>query len=121
MKRDKISAAIADLLTAIANLMVPVCKLGAVFERLQALLNDPSKPVETPFEANLRPFECPFERSPIPAPASPRRPFKIDDDPELRAFIVARIKTATLTALEREVAKAFPPDRRIGKSAIHHR
>nr|WP_281496084.1 hypothetical protein [Marivita sp. S6314] len=49
----------------------------------------------------------------------PGRPRKIDSDPELRAFIEARIDRMTFLELASEVASAFPPDRRVGKSAIY--
>lgn len=49
----------------------------------------------------------------------PGRPSRIDADAELRAFILARIEGATFPQLAREVAAAFPPDRRVAKSAIH--
>ena len=49
----------------------------------------------------------------------PGRPRKIDRDPELRAFIQARINRMTFNDVADAVAKAFPPARRIGKSAIY--
>ena len=47
------------------------------------------------------------------------RPAKIDTDPDLRAFIEARIDHFTFAEIARQVAAQFPPDRRVGKSAIH--
>ncbi len=49
----------------------------------------------------------------------PGRPAKIDSDPELQAFIRARIDRHTFIEIADAVAKAFPEDRRVGKSAIH--
>lgn len=49
----------------------------------------------------------------------PGRPARIDTDPELRAFIRARIERMTFVALAAEIAETFPPERRVGKSAIH--
>lgn len=49
----------------------------------------------------------------------PGRPPKIASDPELQAFIAARIDRMTFVQIAREVASAFPPARRVGKSAIH--
>lgn len=49
----------------------------------------------------------------------PGRAAKIDCDLELRAFIVARIDTMTFEELAREVAIAFPSERRVRKTAIH--
>lgn len=45
-------------------------------------------------------------------------PSKIDTDPELRAFIIARIATMKFTEIEAEVRANFPPDRHTSKSAL---
>lgn len=62
----------------------------------------------------------------VTAPASdhrrehrPGKPRKIEGDPELQAFIAARVDRMTFAAIATEVADHFPPNRRIGKSAIH--
>ncbi|TCM79647.1 hypothetical protein [Rhodovulum steppense] len=69
------------------------------------------------------PLQTPPEDLPEPSAHRrahrPGRPPKIDTDPELRAFIRARIDRMTFIDLAEEVAKAFPPERRVGKSAIH--
>lgn len=44
---------------------------------------------------------------------------KIDSDPELQAFITVRIDRMTFVEIAAEVARHFPPARRVGKSAIH--
>lgn len=44
---------------------------------------------------------------------------KIDTDPELRAFLIARIDRLTYEQIAQEVAEHFPEPRRVGKSAIH--
>lgn len=49
----------------------------------------------------------------------PGRPARIETDPELGAFIRARIDRMTFCEIAEEVAKAFPENRRVGKSAIH--
>ena len=49
----------------------------------------------------------------------PGVPAKIEADPELRAFILARIDRMTFYQLQDAIAAAFPPDRRVAKSAIH--
>jgi hypothetical protein len=49
----------------------------------------------------------------------PGRVPKIDSDPELRAFIEARIDAMTFNEVADAVAAAFPPERRVRKSAIH--
>jgi hypothetical protein len=45
-------------------------------------------------------------------------PSRIDTDPELQAFVRARIDQMTYGELVAEVAATFPPDRRVGKSAL---
>jgi hypothetical protein len=40
-------------------------------------------------------------------------------DPELQAFIRARITRLTFAEIAQDVTRAFPPTRRVGKSAIH--
>lgn len=49
----------------------------------------------------------------------PGRPAKIDADPGLQAFIAARIDRMTFVQIASEIAGHFPPERRVGKSAIH--
>lgn len=44
---------------------------------------------------------------------------KIDADPELQAFILARLDRLTFKSIAAEVAEYFPPTRRVGRSAIH--
>lgn len=74
-------------------------------------------------ECFLKATQTPFE--PISNAAlhlrhhRPGRPSKIDNDLELRAFIMARIDTTTFPALERAFSEHFPPERRVGKSTIH--
>ena len=48
----------------------------------------------------------------------PGIPAKIDSDPELRAFILARLDTRTFTQICDEAAAHFPPDRRTSLSAL---
>lgn len=45
---------------------------------------------------------------------------KIDADPDLKAFILARIDRLTYTQMEKEIAVHFPRPRRVSKSTIHH-
>lgn len=46
-------------------------------------------------------------------------PPKIDSDPELRAFVAARIDRMTFAALADDIARHFPEPRRVRKSALH--
>lgn len=50
----------------------------------------------------------------------PGRPAKLDTDPELRAFVEARLDTMTFSQIAAAVAARFPPDRIVRRSAIHH-
>ena len=43
---------------------------------------------------------------------------KISLDPELRAFILARLDTLTFEEITRDVAETFPPARRVSRSSI---
>jgi hypothetical protein len=49
----------------------------------------------------------------------PGRPSRLDTDPELRAFVMARLGQDTFDEIVAAVAAAFPPDRRIRRSALH--
>lgn len=46
-------------------------------------------------------------------------PSKIEADPDLRAFIVARIHRLTFPEIAAQVAEAFPPERRVATSSVH--
>ena len=49
----------------------------------------------------------------------PVRPSKIDGDPELRAFILARIDRITFIDLAEAIRASFPPGRRVQKTALN--
>ena len=49
----------------------------------------------------------------------PGTPAKINCDPDLQAFILARIETQTFDQVIAEIAAYFPPTRRIKRSALH--
>ena len=49
----------------------------------------------------------------------PGNPSKIDADPELRAFILARMDHMSFQRIAADVAAQFPEPRRVRKSAIH--
>ena len=65
---------------------------------------------QTDFEepSNTR-FNAPFDRGEHLRNHRPGRPSKIDTDPELHAFIVARIDTTTFSALADQIAEEFLP------------
>ena len=74
------------------------------------------------FEPGLQALQTPPETNRFAAHIRahlPGRPSKIDTDLELRAFILARIDTTTFSQLAQEVSYQFPPDRRVGRSAIN--
>ncbi|MCF6234208.1 MAG: hypothetical protein L3J36_14085 [Rhodobacteraceae bacterium] len=49
----------------------------------------------------------------------PGRPAKIDTDPELQAYIAARIDRMTFVQIAEDIAQHFPPERHVRKTAIH--
>ena len=49
----------------------------------------------------------------------PGRTPKIDMDPALQSFILARIDRLTFHQIADEIAAHFPPDRQVGKSVVH--
>lgn len=71
--------------------------------------------------------QAPIQPLPLPTvPASehrrehrPGRPRIIPTDPALQAFVTARPDRMTFDAIAADVARHFPPERRVGKSAIH--
>lgn len=102
----------ARVAEACGEIRAAMLALGRGLERLE-------RAVETEFEAA---FKRPFNRE--EALADHRRnhrsgtPSKIATDPELRAFILARLDTETLTQIVAAVATHFPPDRRISLSSL---
>ncbi|TYB81482.1 hypothetical protein [Maritimibacter fusiformis] len=87
------------------------------FDRLERDLEDVAETVlQGPVQTTL---------APLPPATDHRRehrsgrPPKIDTDPELAAFIRARIDRLTFEEIAAQVAAHFPPDRRVGKSTIH--
>lgn len=68
-------------------------------------------------------FDVPFKCSPPPSEHrrdhKPGRAAKLDTDRELQAFVRARLSRMTFEGIADDVAQTFPPERRVGKSAIH--
>lgn len=76
--------------------------------------------LQGPFEPDLNGLSFPV------APVNRHRmehrsgtPSRLDTDPDLAAFVRARINHLTFKEIEAEVAAHFPPDRRVGKSSLH--
>ena len=49
----------------------------------------------------------------------PGFPPMIEADPELKAFILARIDTLTFDAIVADLKAAFPPERQVSRSSVH--
>lgn len=89
--------------------------IGRAAEVLEAAL---STDVQSPVEARLNsPAEDPVARH--RRLHRPGIPSKIEADPALRAFILARIEAMTFDALVQAIADAFPPERRVRRSSLH--
>lgn len=44
---------------------------------------------------------------------------KVEADPEVKAFIIARLDHLTFTDIVAELKQAFPPDRHVSRSSVH--
>lgn len=64
-------------------------------------------------------FQCDVEPTDHRREHRPGRVAKLDADPVLQAFVVARLDRLTFEQIADDVADHFPQDRRVGKSAIH--
>ena len=103
--RDHITQALAELRASHAAQGRAITALEAAVEAsLQQGLNDLPEPT-APISEHRR------EHRPGRAP-------KIDSDPELRAFIAARIDRLTFDQIAAEVAQSFPASRHVGRSTI---
>jgi hypothetical protein len=81
-----------------------------------ALVQALQRPVEGGLEGSLQP---PFATTTHRRDHRPGRPAKLSIDIELRTFVEARLGFLTFDQIAAAVAAHFPPDRRVGKSAIH--
>lgn len=91
---------------------------GALNQALKGALSAPESALEAPSHGIL----LPEPTAPVSAHRREHRPGnapKIDGDPELQAFVAARIDRFTFQQIAEEVAAVFPPERRVQKSAIH--
>jgi hypothetical protein len=117
--RDE-AAAPAGLRAACLRLTGIAADLTAAAAALEAALDPHSS-------ARLRPVRTHPEATIAPAAAAHRRPHrtgfpaKLDADPELAAFVAARLDHMTYEAVAQAVAQHFPPDRRVTRSAILRR
>ena len=69
--------------------------------------------VQSPIEGTLPPID------PHRAAHRVGSPSRIDTDPELTAFIRARIDRLTFKEIAADIAAHFPPDRRASVSGLH--
>ena len=103
--RDHITQALAELRASHAAQVRAVIALeAALHTSLQQgliALPEPSAPIGDHHRAH-RPGRAP----------------KIAGDPELQAFIAARVDRLTFEEIAAEVVDHFPPNRRVGKSTI---
>ena len=94
----------------LATIRASASRLEGALERLRAA--DLTRQV-----ADLPPCDVPVtEHRRLHRPGIQPR---IDADPVLAAFILARIDRLTYKQIAEEVAAHFPPDRRVRHSAIH--
>lgn len=87
-----------------------LASLDAATVTIEALVNTLSTGLICPFKGDVKADHRRAHRRGVPA--------KIDADPDLRAFIIARLDTHTFTAICAEAAAHFPPDRRTSLSSL---
>lgn len=99
-------------------------QLCALHEAAQATAARTVKALETALEATVQQGVAALPEPTAPASDHRRRhrsgtPARIDNDPELAAFIRARIDRMTFNEVASAVAAYFPPERHVQRSAIH--
>lgn len=107
-----VAGEIDELDRQLARLMSAAEGITAGIDGLKARSNTHSKGLRTPLDRSDYAAEHLRQHRPGP-------PSKIDGDPEMLVFILARIDTMTFRALARAVAKEFPPERRVKRSIIN--
>ena len=98
-------------MTAKREILATAFKLRALAASLEAAVNTPSK-------GHKRAVE---DTSPLAAWRAAHRvgtPSRITSDPEVEAFILARIETMTYAQVIAAVAKSFPKSRHISMSSL---
>ncbi|TDX30191.1 hypothetical protein [Rhodovulum visakhapatnamense] len=101
-----------------------VGQLKLLLDRLADALDQAEDELRVdPLSAHSKGVQIGFQDLPEPSDHRrnhrPGRPSKIETDPELRAFIEARIDRMTFDDIASEVSRTFPEGRRVAKSAIH--
>lgn len=87
-----------------------LASLNTANATIEALLNTLSTGLKPTVKDDLKADHRRAHKRGIPA--------KIDANPDLRAFIIARLETHTFTAICAEAAAHFPPDRRTSVTAL---
>lgn len=105
--------AVAAAVAALAGARAAIDRAEmALYGRLEA----PSNASPEPGQDGAGPAATPAEHRRRHRPGYPAR---LDVDPELAAFVRHRLDTMTFEGIADAVAAAFPPGRRVGRSAIH--
>ncbi len=109
---QRIAAAIAFVRECRRKL---ITMAGEVDHLLQTLEGDVKGSVKPPFEAPSTPANAATEHR-----RNHRRGTlaKLDTDPDLRAFVTARLETHTFDDIVAQVAATFPPNRRVSRSSL---
>ena len=108
----KIDKIIAELARALGHTQAAIDLAGQVTDGLAA-------PIQSPVKHALN---APVTRAEILAARrrahKPGTPPKIESDPELEAFILARVDCLTFKEIAAQVGAAFSPDRRVAMSSV---
>ena len=109
---------------ALVEALALVREAGHLSAALAATLNRASTALETALDALDKEGLAALPEA--VGPINPHRaahrsgtPAKIDNDAELQAFIRARLDRMTFVQIAAAVADHFPPERRVGNSALH--
>ncbi len=94
-----------------ATALVYLTKTGMPAPDAETLLKGLSTPLQRPLQQDLKAAHLAAHRR--------GRPAKLDTDPDLRAFVTARLPSHTFPALAEAVCQDFPKSRRVSQSSIH--
>ena len=100
----------APLAGIIAEAQAAIVGLTSIIQTAQHLAEGATPGVQRPIE---QPLNAPPEAFQRPKPSS-----KIARDPELQAFITARLADHTFDQIVAAIAANFPPERRSSRSAL---
>jgi hypothetical protein len=115
----------AEAVRALARLRAACLRCTGLAAELNAAAAELERALEEPLKPPLKTPSKPPEPPASTAAAEHRRqhrtgfPARLDADPELAAFVAARLDHMTYEAVAQAVAEHFPPARRVRRSAIH--